>query len=227
MYLRWRRLLPEWIRLVPVELPGRGSRMGEPFALDFEDLAVQLCDEHADSLRGSYALFGHSMGALLAYGMAQRQRALGRQMPCTLFVSASPAPAQCDPARFARRQGDAGLMEELRLRGGTPEEVFASSELLQMALATLGADYRVCASLRHVAQPPFPVPLRVLAGRADDIGTSRIEAWQQEAGDAYSLDWFEGGHFYLREREQEVLSVIVRDLVHRLSGAGHAASRAA
>lgn len=227
MYLRWRRLLPEWIRLVPVELPGRGSRMGEPFAQDFEQLVAQLCDEHADALRGSYALFGHSMGALLAYGMAQRQHALGKQLPCTLFVSASPAPAQCDPERFARRQGDAALMEELHLRGGTPEEVFASSELLQMALATLAADYRVCASLRHVAQAQLPVPLHVLAGRDDDIGARRIEAWQREAGKAYSLEWFEGGHFYLRERESEVLAVIVRELLHRLAGGGHAASRAA
>ncbi|MFB8830317.1 thioesterase II family protein [Azotobacter sp. CWF10] len=85
MYLRWRRLLPSWVRLVPVELPGRGARLGEPCIEDFERLVAQLCDEQAGAMDGRCALLGHSMGALLAYGIAQRQRALSRRCrgPCS------------------------------------------------------------------------------------------------------------------------------------------------
>lgn len=227
MFLRWRRLLPEWIRVVPVELPGRGSRIGEPFADDFDALVAQLCEEHAASLRGSYSLFGHSMGALLAWAIAQRQDALARPLPWSLFVSASPAPSQRDPDRFAGMDHDAALIADMRKHGGTPEEVFASPELLRLALDTLGADYRLCDSFRSTAPASLPMPLHVLAGRGDDIAAERIAAWRREAGGAFSLDWFEGGHFFIRQHEQQVLSVIVRELLHGFTGARHAAACAA
>jgi surfactin synthase thioesterase subunit len=219
MYLRWRRSMPPWIRVVPVELPGRGVRMGEPFVEDFDRLVAQICDEHAASMRGRYTLFGHSMGALLAYGVAQSRHALGEPPPCAVFVSASPAPSCRDPGRGAGKDDDAALIADLRKQGGTPEEVFASSELLRLTLDTLAADYRVCGSFRYRAGEPIFAPMHVFAGREDDIAAERIEAWRYEAGDVCTLDWFDGGHFFVRQQEQQVIAAIVRELTHRLSGA--------
>lgn len=223
MYLRWRRLLPQWIRVVPVELPGRGARLGERHVEDFEALAAQLCHEHAETLRGRYALFGHSMGALLAYRIAQRQSMAGRRLPCALFVSASPAPSRRDPGRFAGKSDDAALIADLRKQGGTPEEVFENAELLRLTLDALRADYRVCESFRHDdgVSPPR-VPVRAFAGRQDDIEAERVEAWRREAGGGFALDWFDGGHFFIRRHEQAVLAAIVRELVHQFHGTEHA-----
>lgn len=227
MYMRWRRLLPEWIRIVPVELPGRGSRLGEPFVEDFGRLVAQLCDEQAAAMQGRYAFFGHSMGALLAYGLVHRQRTLGRPLPRAVFVSASPAPSRRIPGRFAGKDDDAALIADLRRQGGTPEEVFGSPELLRLTLDALGADYRVCESFRHRPLEPLTMPLHVLAGRKDDIDAERIEAWQREAGGVFTLDWFEGGHFFVRQQEQAVLAAVVRELTHQFSGVGHAAAATA
>lgn len=223
MYLRWRRLLPAWVRLVPVELPGRGARLGEPFVEDFERLVAQLCDEQAGAMEGGYALLGHSMGALLAYGIAQRQRALSRPLPRALFVSASPAPSRRDPERYAGKDNDTALIADLRRQGGTPEEVFGCAELLRLTLDTLGADYRVCASFRDTAPTPLSIPLHAFGGRQDEIAAERLEAWRHAAGGIFSLDWFDGGHFFIREREQEVLAAVVRELARSLP-AGHGAA---
>lgn len=227
LYLRWRGLLPEWIRVEPVELPGRGSRLAEALIEDFDQLVEHICMEQAQALEGRYALFGHSMGALLAYGVAQRQRQRSLAMPRALFVSASSAPSRRDPARFANKGDDASLIADLRKQGGTPEAVFASSELLRMTLDALRADYRACASFRYAASEPLAVPVHVFGGRDDDIDAGQLEAWRREAGGAFSLDWFSGGHFFLRQQEQAVLTAVVRDLLHPYSGAERAAIAAA
>jgi len=222
MYLRWRRLLPRWIEVVPLELPGRGSRLGEDFVEDFDALVSLLCSEHEAALRGNFALFGHSMGALLAWGIAQRLRATGRPLPRALLVSGSAAPSQRDPDRFVDMDDDEALIADMRKQGGTPEALFASPELLRMTLDTLAADYRVCEGFAHRGAAPLPVPLHVFAGREDDIQRWRVEAWSAEALDAgFSLDWFEGGHFFIRQHEAQVLAALVRRLPQSM-GAGEA-----
>jgi len=227
MYLRWRRFLPEWIRVIPVELPGRGARTGEPYVEDFAQLVAQICDEQVGAMQGRYALFGHSMGALLAHAVAQRRHALALPMPLAVFVSASPAPSTRDPDRFAGIDNDAALMADLRKQGGTPDAVFDSAELLRLTLDSLAADYRVCGNFRYHPSEPLPVPLHVFAGRQDDIDPERIEAWRRETRHACTLDWFDGAHFFIRQQEQEVLAAIVRELARLISGVGHAATAAA
>ncbi|WP_010627977.1 thioesterase II family protein [Halomonas sp. KM-1] len=223
MYLRWKRRLPAWVEVHPIELPGRGERLGEPFIKDFETLVVRLCEEQATRMRGDFALFGHSMGALLAHGMALRLHDVGRPQPRMLFASGSPAPSMRDPQRFAGLDNDEALVADLRQQGGTPEEVFASPELLRLTLDVLAADYRLCRGFRYRGRPPLDYPLQVFAGRDDDIESERLEAWRREAGGAFSLEWFEGGHFFIRQQEAQVLAAIEHSLSSRLAEVPHAA----
>ena len=222
MYLRWRRLLPQWVRVVPVELPGRGSRLAESGARDFDSLVAQLCAEQAEAMRGRFAIFGHSMGALLAFGMARRLRSMGHALPLALLASASAAPSRRDPDRFAGKSGDAALIGDLRKQGGTPEEVFASPELMRITLDVLGADYGVCEGFRYPGEAPLPMPVHVFAGRDDDIEAERIHAWSAETSGAFSLDWFNGGHFFIREQETAFLGALSQRLGHAVAGNHHA-----
>lgn len=223
MYLRWKRQLPAWIEVYPVELPGRGERLGESLIDDFESQVVRLCEEQATRMRGDFALFGHSMGALLAYGMAARLRDVGRSQPRMLFASGSAAPSMRDSDRLAGLDNDKALIADLRQQGGTPEEVFESPELLRLTLDVLAADYRLCRSFRYRGGSPLGYPLQVFAGRDDDIERERLEAWQREAGGAFSLNWFEGGHFFIRQQQAQVLETIERALTRRLEEVPHAA----
>ncbi|WP_306150365.1 thioesterase II family protein [Pseudomonas sp. 43A] len=215
MYLRWRRLLPDWISLVPVELPGRGSRLSEPFIKNFDRLVEQICEEQAPKMRERYALFGHSMGALLAHAIVQRQRQLGNVEPNTVFASASPAPSRFFRERFVDKNNDAALIKDLRRLGGTPEAIFGNDELLRMTLDTLGADYRICESFQYQFSEPYSMPLHVFGGKADDIAAERIEAWRKEAGGEFTLDWFEGNHFFINQHEHQVVTSVVNKLKGR------------
>lgn len=239
MYLRWRRALPAWITLLPLELPGRGARMDEAPATQFEPLALQLAAELAKKLADTpagapgssaaggaasaplpgYALFGHSMGALLAHGMLRHLPALGLPAPLALLASACAAPSMRDAARFDNLETDEQLVADLKRQGGTPDAVFDHPELLRMTLDVLAADYSVCRSFRPASGAPR-LPVHVFAGRGDDITGPELEAWR--SGSHFSLDWFDGGHFYLRQHETAFLQRLERRL-HALQGAHHAA----
>ncbi|PTR05137.1 surfactin synthase thioesterase subunit [Nitrosospira sp. Nsp5] len=226
MYLRWRRRLPSWVRVQPIELPGRGERLHETPEKTFDALAARLCDELAMNPSQRYALFGHSMGALLAYRVAHCLRARMRPLPVALLVSACAAPSQQDWKRYADKDSDASLIAELRKQDGTPEEVFGNPELLSMTLGLLGADYRICASFRYQKFPPLPLPIHIFSGRADEIDVSKLEAWRLESAANCSLDWFEGGHFFPRLHEEAFLSTLAQRLAGdaaQLSDVPHAA----
>lgn len=191
--------------------------MGEPYVEDFNQLIAQLCDEHLDHFSSSYALFGHSMGALLAYGIAQRLQYLQQPLPKLLFASASPAPSYRDANFYVNKLSDADLIADLHEQGGTPEEIFANAELLQLTLHTLRADYKVCASFNYGAPQLLPLPIHVFAGRQDGIATDRLMAWSKEAGGGFQLQMYDGGHFFIRQHESAVVAAVVRE-ISRCSG---------
>ena len=227
MYARWRRGLPAWVRLVQVELPGRGARLGEAFVESFDGLVAQLCDEQAAAMRGRYALLGHSMGALLAYGMARRQHVWRRPLPSLVVVSACAAPSRRSPDRCADKGDDAALIADLRRQGGTPEEVFENAELLRITLDALGADYRICESFDSVSGDPLPVPFHALGGTRDSIATDAIEDWRHEAAGPFSVSWFDGGHFFIKQQEQSVVATVSSLLQREFAGIRHVAAGAA
>ncbi len=196
--------------------------MSENFIDDFDHLVEHLCQAHAGHCSSRYALYGHSMGGLLAYGMAMRWRSMARRLPEMLFASASPAPRHRDPDYFLSRQTDAALVADLRKQGGTPEEVFQSTEMLRITLDTLHADYRVCSSYRYRDSHPLGVPIHVFAGRQDDIEAERILAWKAETSAQFSVHWYDGGHFFVREHEAAVLNAVTGHLLNGHTEVGHA-----
>lgn len=212
MYSRWQRALPTSIRLVPVELPGRGMRMSEEYVGEFDELVRRLCVEHERHCHGRYVLYGHSMGALIAHGMAIRWREQARRLPDALLTSASPAPRHRDPAYFRNKESDDALLADLRRQGGTPEEVFENAEMLRITLDTLRADYRICAGYQYRDSHPLPVPICAFAGRQDEIDAERILGWRDETSAHFSVRWFEGGHFFIREHEAAFLQAMTQIL---------------
>ncbi|MFY0476113.1 thioesterase II family protein [Achromobacter marplatensis] len=212
MYLRWRRLLPAWIRVEPLELAGRGSRIADPFSAGFEAAVDDVCARARPWLSGRYALYGHSMGALLAYGAARRLCMLGLPPPQRLIASGSASPSARDNSRLARMRGQADLLDDLRRQGGTPQAVFDDAELLALTLAVLEADYALCLDYRHDDAAQLALPVHVMGGRRDDIAPERLRAWQDVTQEPATLEYFDGGHFFIRDSETAVLGAIAAHL---------------
>ncbi len=204
-YARWRRALPAWLDVRPVELPGRGARFGEPLHEHLAPLVEQLVTELRADVHTPYAFFGHSLGALIAFEVTHAMRLLGLPQPKALFLSGASAPGHRDDERYTRLSTDADLIDELRRLGGTAAEVIHSPELMAMVLPVLRADFRLCSGYGPLDRPPLECAVHVLGGDGDYMDEAALQAWGSETLGAFSCTSFVGDHFFLQAREAQVL----------------------
>lgn len=215
VYSRWRRKLPAWLQVRPVELPGRGARLGEPLHTDMQGLARQLAAEQRLAANAPYALLGHSLGALLAFELAHALQGLGCNPPLALFACGTAAPTRredYDGNNWREPKTDPELLDELRTLQGTPEEVLANPELMSLTLPILRADFLLCGTYAYRQRPALQCPLHVLGGENDRASDEQLDAWRLETRGAFYRQMFSGGHFFIHEHEDRVLAAVTRAL---------------
>jgi surfactin synthase thioesterase subunit len=216
VYARWRRILPSWINVQPVELPGRGTRMDEPLHVEPRRLAEQLAAEllHAPLDRG-YGLFGHSLGALIAFEVIHVLLARGAPAPTIMFASGTEAPSVRDGSKWRLPLNDEALRDELRSLRGTPAEALDDPEIMRDALPVLRADFLMCGAYEYRRRQPLPCPIQVFGGVDDDVDREALEAWQCETSASFDIDMLPGHHFFIHSHQTELLSLIVSALARR------------
>lgn len=215
-YRDWPLVLAPGIEVVLVQLPGRESRYGEPARRSVQDLVAELTEPLADRAGESFALFGHSMGALLGYELAHALSALGKP-PRHLFVSGQDAP-HLPPARPPTHNlPDDELVASITELEGTSAEVLAQPELMQLLLPVFRADLAVCETYTpHWG--PLRVPITALGGRRDPgVSPGRLRAWGSLTSAGFDLAVFDGGHFYLHDGALDDVAAV---LTSRLSEPG-------
>lgn len=205
-YRGWQEALPG-IALCPIRLPGRETRMQEPPMDDMRKLVKALAPEIEQHVQGPFAFFGHSMGAGIAFEIARGLRRRNAAMPAALFVSAARAPQWRLGYQPPPEPEDAELVEQLARLGSM------SPEMLRLALPVLRADTRLYRNYVYQPEDPLPVSLHAYGGEQDDSVPRRdIEAWREQAGGAFRMRIFSGGHFYLQENPAAFLSALQADL---------------
>ncbi|MFE2295596.1 thioesterase II family protein [Streptomyces sp. NPDC059452] len=207
------RALGGHLDVLAVQYPGRQDRRREA--------PYRSITEHADALAGvlgpltgaPYALFGHSMGAVLAYETARRLAAAGRPEPLRVFLSGRGAPSPL-PGAHDRLGSDAEILAAVRRLGGTGQGVLENPELLAMVLPALRADYGALGAYRWDGGPPLGCPVTVLVGDADPVvGVEEAAAWRGHTTGAFAMRVLPGGHFYLDEQAADVGGIITTSLL--------------
>jgi len=199
VFREWHALLPPPVEVCAVELPGRGSRLREQPLREFGALVDATLAGVRPALDRPFALFGHSMGALLAFELACRLSAEGLA-PCQLFVSGRPAPhlESLDPPIHMLPEPE--FVERLRTLNGTPLEVFRYPELMELMIPILRADLGACESYVHTPRPPLEVPISAFGGMDDrEVSGDRLEAWSRYTRARFVALQLPGDHFFLNE----------------------------
>jgi surfactin synthase thioesterase subunit len=210
-YRDWPALLAPGIEAIPVQLPGRENRHGEPLLSSAAELVAELEGPVAGRAGGDFALFGHSMGALLCYELAHVLSALGKP-PRHLFVSGLGAPHIPPTGPRLCDLPDDELVTVIAKLEGTSPEVLAQPELLQLLLPLFRADLTVWETYVH-HRGPLQVPITAMGGRRDPgVGLDLLSAWGSLTSAEFRIEVFDGGHFYHYAAPDDVLAVIKEQL---------------
>jgi medium-chain acyl-[acyl-carrier-protein] hydrolase len=214
LYMPWAREAPSALEVCAVQLAGRESRLRErPYTAVTElmDATLAALQPYLDV---PFALFGHSMGALLAFEFARRIRRAGGPTPVRLFVSGHRAPQLPCPHPPLAHLPDTAFVAEVRQRyDGVPDEVLQHADLLALLLPCLRADMALIEGYRYAKEEPLECAISAYGGREDaEASEAELAAWQTQTRGPFMVQQFAGAHFYIRAARRELMGTLCRDL---------------
>ncbi len=210
----WSRALPEWIEVHKVQLPGRDPAGPERTHTQVATLIPGLLEKLAPVFAGPFALYGHSLGALVAFELARALRAAGGPAPLALFVSGRRAPqvplsmpALCDLPEDR-------LIPCLIELGGMSPELIRKPEWMRYFIPVMRADLAVSDHYDYPPGAPLECPLFAFKGAADPIvSQSDFDGWAAQAGGAFEATVLPGRHFL----PPEAIALLQAAIAARLS----------
>ena len=207
-YVPWAEQLPDNVELVAVQLPGRANRMIEPPLTDMPSVMEAIQKVLPPLLDVPYVLFGHSLGSRVAFEVAKFCQFNELRLPNHLIASASRAPFLEETDEWIHDLPHGEFVQELSELNGTPKEVLENTELLDLLMPLLRADFKIAET--YVAEKvSLDLPITVLTGSDDeDVTIEQAEAWKELSRHESQVKEIQGDHFFIESNRQAVLNVV-------------------
>jgi len=210
-YRSWAKEISPAVEVHAVQYPGRSDRLADPLVSDGHQLARLIAGAMAPLLDRPAALFGHSMGAVVAYEVARLLQERGAP-PVHLFASGTRAPHDRDPERISEMDDD-GVVAEMVKLGGSDAEALQDPELRELVLPYVRNDFKLTEDYRHRPAPRLTVPITVMIGDSDHhVNEAQSARWAEVTDGTFAHRVFPGDHFYLVPNQSAVLSDVMRTL---------------
>jgi len=213
-YRDFERYLSEGIRFVPLDLPGHGKRLKEPLLTDLHDMADDVFLQIETAFHEPYAIYGHSMGAALAYLVAQKAATQKMPEPLHLFLTGRQAPSVESKEKDAYLLPKEEFIRRLDEYGGIPKEILAEKDLLDFFEPIIRADFQAIGTYIQIENDiqPLNVPITVMIGLNDTTTYQEALKWQEVTRTKIILRQFPGGHFFIFEHTADICRIISRTI---------------
>lgn len=214
LFKPWAGLLPPAIQVCPIQLPGREERLGERLHTSLPRVVDELVPALLPLVDRRFALFGHSMGAVVAFELARELRRLGAP-PAWLFVAACRAPhRQAESTTRLSVLSDSMLVDAVQRKyGGIPDAVLQEPELLALLVPVLRADLSVFENYHYREEPSLECPISAFGGVHDRaVAEQDLWTWKEQTVGSFECRMLPGSHFFVKDSRAELLAVIAERL---------------
>lgn len=225
-YRDWLAHLPDDVEVVSVQLPGRENRFNEQPIESMEQLVGPLLEGLASYLVAPFALFGHSMGALIAFELVRGMRRMhpGGAAPVHLFVSGCRAPHLPSRTPDWHTLPDPEFVTTLHELGGIPPELLAERQFLDAMLPLLRGDCTLAETYVFRPQTPLSCPVSAFGGLRDkEVLPEDVQAWSRHTTGPFHAHLLPGDHFFVNTGRPDLLRLVMSELGSARANPGAAA----
>lgn len=206
-YRKWESVSSKKLELIPIDYPGKGTRINEEVVSSWKDLIADVTQEVTKHISNEedYLMFGHSMGAKVAYDVCLKMQQTGTRLPKATFFSGT-EPFNVKPSFYL--EDDIVFKEKMIKLGGISKEVLTEPELAEFVFSNLRADAELINQFEfrnNLKLKTYPV---IFSGTKDHLGS--VEQWQSILGDELSWYEFVGEHFFIFDSAEKVINQIER-----------------
>jgi|SRR5690554_5846268 len=210
-YINWKPYLNQAIDLVPIELAGRGRRINEPLYADINEMTEDVFQiVKKEIIDDEYVIFGHSMGALLAYELVHKIKKNNFSLPIHIFFSGRYAPnTYMAEDKILHNLPYEEFKKEILEMGGTTSEIFEHPELTRLFLPVLRNDIKIAETYQFInSRTPHDCDFSILIGKEEDYTIEQLAGWRKLTSGRCEFHRFEGGHFFIHEEREKVVELV-------------------
>jgi medium-chain acyl-[acyl-carrier-protein] hydrolase len=213
IYHNWAKSLPPFVDVIPVQLPGRGTRLSTAPFVRMDGLIDQLSVVLAEFLDRPFYFFGHSMGALIAFELAHALRRRYGVEPEALFLSGREPPSAPERETDIYRLPKDQFVARLRRLNGTHPDLLDNDEILELILPLLRADFELIQTYRFRRGGKLRCSIQAFAGSRDpEAGVEIIRQWRDFTSGPFLMEVIEGDHFFIHQHRDQLLTCLSKAL---------------
>jgi len=194
------------IEFIGAQYRGRGARIRERPYRSIREFVEESLTDIENFCDKPYAIFGHSMGAMVAFDLAKKFTDNVAHKPVHLFLSGLASPRR----RFSNKRihdlSHKDFLCELRSLNGTPPDILENPDILEIFLPAIRADFEAAYYWHIDEYCDLMIPTTIFGGMDDrEIPVEALADWASYTSESVEVNLHPGGHFFIHD---EFLAII-------------------